>query len=88
MFNILAEMQIDLSILSTNEYVPEEIITEYIPEKYFYDEQGEWLLTSTVLQSHKTVAQLINFLFQSSGPINEIYRNHNAYLLDLSAYRK
>lgn len=81
-------MQFDVSILSTNEYLPQDIIREEIPEKYLYDDQGEFSLASTIFNSEKTVSQLINFLFQGSQPVTEVYRDKNSYVLDLSSHRE
>jgi hypothetical protein len=80
-------MQLDVSILSTNEYLPEEIVREKIPDKYLYNEDGEFLFTSTLLDSDNTVAQLLRFLFPGNQSIPEVYRNSNSYVLDLSSYK-
>jgi len=81
-------MRFDVSILSTDEYSPEDIVGELIPEKYIYDEPGEVIFTSTNFNSEETVSQLIKFLFQSPQFVEEVYRNKNAYVLDLSLLRK
>ena len=80
-------MQLDVSILSTNEYLAEEIIREEIPEKYLYSDQGEFIFASTVLDSEITVAQLLAFLFPGNQPPTEVYRDNNSYVLDLSSHK-
>jgi hypothetical protein len=80
-------MQFDVSIISTNSYVPEEIVGEEIPYKYLYNDQSEFVFASTILSSEHTVKQLTTFLFPSSQPVNEVYRDGNAYVLDLSSIR-
>jgi hypothetical protein len=85
-------MKWDVTILSTNEYKPEEIVGEEIPDKYLFNDQEEFLLTSTIMNSEETIYQLIdflfNFFFQSSEPIPEVYRDNNNYVLDLSSIRE
>ena len=81
-------MLIDVSILSTNEFLPHEVIDEVIPDKYIYHTDGEMLFTATVFESQEMVNQLIQFLFQGSEPIEEIYSEGNAYVLDLSKLRE
>ena len=81
-------MPFDVHILATDDYLPEEIVIEDIPEKYLYDEQGNFCLASTVFNSEKAVPQLINFLFQSPQAVTEVYRNMYAYILDLSLHKE
>ena len=83
----LAAMQFDVSIISTNSYLPEEISGAEIPDEYLYDDQGEFVFASSILDSDQTVKQLIAFLFPESQPVNEIYRKDNVYILDLSQNR-
>lgn len=80
-------MKWDVHIISTDEYILEEISTEVPPEKYWYDDQGGYLITSNTLNSEGTIYLLIDFIFQGSGPVTEIYRNENSYVLDLTALR-
>jgi len=86
-------MKWDVIILSTNGYSLDEITnTELIPEKYFYNDQGDILITGNTLDSEETIYQLISFLFnsffESREPIPEIYRDNNNYVLDLSSFRE
>lgn len=81
-------MKWDVTIFSADEYILEEISTELLPEKYMYDEGGECLFTGNTLNSEPTIHQLIDFIFQGSGPVTEIYRNENSYVLDLTALRQ
>lgn len=80
-------MQFDVSIISTNSYLPEEIVGEEIPESYLYNDKGEFVFASSVLDSEYAVKQLIAFLFPQSDTVHEVYRNDNAYVLDLSPNR-
>jgi hypothetical protein len=80
-------MQLDVSILSVNEYLPEEIIGEEIPDKYLYNDNGEFVFASTILDSERTVVQLLTFLFNGNRPFTEVYRDKNAYVLDLSTFK-
>lgn len=84
---LLAAMQFDVSIISTNSYSPEEIVGEEIPDKYLYNDQGEFVFASAILNSEQSVKQLTAFLFPKSQPVNEVYRDDNAYILDLSSIR-
>jgi hypothetical protein len=81
-------MKWDVTILSTDEYILEEISTEVPPEKYWYDDRGEYLITGNTLNSEGTIYLLIDFIFKGSGPVPEIYRNENSHMLDLSALRQ
>jgi hypothetical protein len=83
----LAAMQFDVSIISTDSYAPEEIVGEEIPDKYLYNDQGDFVFASAILNSENTVKQLTAFLFPKSQPVNEVYRDDNAYILDLSSIR-
>jgi hypothetical protein len=85
---VLAAMPFDVTILSTSEYLPEELVMEEIPDKYLYNDQGELLFTSTIFNSEETISQLINFIFPGSQSVREIYRNKNSYILDLSSQRE
>jgi hypothetical protein len=81
-------MKWDVTIISTDEYILEEISAEVLPEKYWYDDRGRDLIAGNTLNSEGTIYLLIDFIFQGSGPIPEIYRNENSYVLDLSALRQ
>jgi hypothetical protein len=84
---MLAAMLLDVSILSANEYLVEEIIREEIPDEYLYNDEGELTFASTILDSDNTVAQLLTFLFPKSRQIAEVYRDSNSYVLDLSSHK-
>jgi hypothetical protein len=77
-------MEFEVSMISTNEYIPEEIIQELIPEKYSYSDDGELILASILINSEKTVGHLINFLFPNNQGVNEVYRNERSYILDVT----
>jgi DNA-binding PadR family transcriptional regulator len=66
--------------------------TGIIPEKYWFNEQMEYLLTSNTINSEETVLQLIYFLFnsffQSFEPVPEVYRDDYKYVLNLSSFRE
>lgn len=85
-------MNFDVTILATNEYIPEEIIGGDIPDKYLFNDQEELLLATTIMNSEETIYQLIdflfNFFFQSSEPIPEVYRDNNNYVLELSSIKE
>jgi hypothetical protein len=83
----LAAMKFDVSVISTNEYLPEEIVIEDIPEKYLYDDQGNFCLASAIFSSEDTVSQLANFLFHHPGSVRKIYQNKHSYIIDLSEHR-
>jgi len=77
-------MKIDVSILPLNDFIFEDIVKDDIPEKYILDENGDLLMTSTILNSQKEVDQLIDFLFNGKQISTEVYRTPRAYVLDLS----
>jgi hypothetical protein len=81
-------MKWDVTIFSTDEYVLEEIVAEVPPEKYLYNERGEYLITGNTFNSEATIYLLINFIFQGSAPVTEIHRSNNSYVLDLSVLRQ
>lgn len=80
-------MKWDVYIMSTDEYLLEEICTEIIPDKYWLNDRGEDLIGGNTFNSESTIYLLIDFIFQGSGSVTEIYRNENGYVLDLSALR-
>ncbi len=49
---------------------------------------GEILVAATFFDKVETIDQLVRFLFQSSEPVTEIFRDHNNYVLDLSPMRQ
>ena len=80
-------MQREVSILSMDEYMPEEIVREEIPDKCIFDEQSELSIALTIFDKEETVWQLIDFLFQNPGYVTEVYRDGFTYILDLSVHR-
>jgi len=80
-------MKFDVTIISVDEYLPEKIVRQDIPRKYLYNQEGDFCLTATIFDSEKTVFQLVTFLFRDVHSVNEIYRNMNAYVFDLTPYR-
>jgi hypothetical protein len=83
----LAAMKIEVTLLHTNEFVPEELIGQEIPMKYLINDGNELTGTSTILNSEKEVTQLINFLFHGSISLAEMHRDNNDYIIDLSSLR-
>jgi hypothetical protein len=81
-------MKWDITMFSTDEYILEEVNKEAIPEKYWYNDRGEYLITGNTLDSEDPIYLLINFIFQGSEPVTEIHRSNNSYVLDLSALRQ
>jgi hypothetical protein len=85
-------MKWDVTILSTDDYIIEDIIMEIIPEKYWFNDRKEYLFTSNTVNSEETVHQLIYFLFssffQSFEPVQELYRDDSKYVLNLSSFRE
>jgi len=74
-------------VAQMNSYLPDEIVGEQIPDKYLYDDQGELILASSILNSEHEVKQLVDFLFSKAQPVSEVYRKGDAYILDLSPIR-
>jgi hypothetical protein len=81
-------MKWDVTIFSTDTYIPEEINTEVVPEKYWYNDHGEYLITGNTLNLESTIYLLINFIFQGNESVTEVHRTKNSYVLDLSALRQ
>jgi hypothetical protein len=81
-------MQMEVFLISTNEYSPEEIVKEEIPDKYLYDDEGELSCASAVFSSEEFIHHLLQFLFQGDLPLKKVYKNENSYVLDLSANKK
>ena len=81
-------MRLEITQISTDEYVLEELIYDDIPEKYFYTDKGELLVASSFLESEKTVYQLLQVLFQNKATLVEVYRDDRAFVLDLSTLRE
>lgn len=77
-------MKFNVSILAANEYLPEEIVREEIPDNYLYNDQGEFVFASAILDSERTVDRLIGFLFAENHDVKEVFRDNNTYVLDLS----
>jgi hypothetical protein len=80
-------MRYDVHILSTDNFIPEEIVLQDIPGHYFVRENGDFLMASTILNSEDEIIHLVRFLFQNPPTPPEIYRNEFAYILDLTAFR-
>jgi len=74
-------------MLPVNDYKPEELVQELIPEKYVEDDAGNLVLADICLNSELQVGQLIEFLFQTKSIPQEIYRDAENYILDLSPIR-
>jgi hypothetical protein len=71
-------------MLPVNDYKPEELIQELIPEKYLLNDAGDLVLASTFFDAESAIRQLIEFLFQTKEVPQEVYRDPEIYILDLS----
>src|SRR5262249_43357373 len=80
-------MRWEVSMLPVNDYRPEELIREEIPEKYLFDDAHAFVLATTFFNSEDTVHQLIHFLFQTGEIPREPYRDAENYVLDLSSIK-
>jgi len=80
-------MRFDVTILSTNKYVLEEIVDPNTIVKYVDDSEPYMCLTGTIFNNENVIKQLLNFLFNSEMNFSEIYRNADTYVLDLSSLR-
>lgn len=80
-------MRWGISMLSINDYQPEELIQEPIPEKYFKNDAGDFIMTATFFDTESTISKLIHFLFQTKESPPEVYRDAENYILDLSPFK-
>jgi hypothetical protein len=80
----LLPMRWEVSMLPVNDYKSAELIRESIPEKYLLDEVGNCILATTFFNTESTIRQLIQFLFQIKEIPQEVYRDANNYILDLT----
>ena len=80
-------MRFDVTILSTNKYVLDELIDPNLFVKYIDDSEQYTCLTAAVFYNEDVVNQLLNFLFSNARRRNEIYRSDNTYVIDLSSLR-
>ena len=71
-------------MLPVNDYTPEDLFQELIPEKYLLDDIGNFILAETSFDTESTVHQLIQFLFQTKELPLEVYRDADNYILDLT----
>lgn len=79
---------LDVTQISANEYLLEEIVKDEISEEYVYTDDGEILIASNIFDSEKVVRQLLSFLFRNDAHAYEIYRNDLTIILELSEIRK
>ena len=80
-------MRFDVTILSTNKYVIDEVVDPNLVVKYIDDSEQYSCLTTAVFYNANVVDQLLSFLFNNARGFNEIYRNDNTYVIDLSSIR-
>lgn len=82
-------MKIEITLIYPNEFDPEELVGQNIPEKYLINDnnRNELAFAATTLNSEREVTQLINFLFHNNSAFTEIYRDNNSYILNLSSLR-
>ena len=80
-------MRIDVTILSTNKYVLEEVIDPNLIVKYIDDSEQYMCLTSYIFHDDDAIRHLLHFLFNKPANFLEIYRNDDTYVLDLSSLR-
>lgn len=64
-------MKLDVSIISTNEYLAEEIVREDIPDKYLYNDKAQFVFASAIFDSENKVDQLIDFLFPNNKGVTK-----------------
>jgi hypothetical protein len=74
----------EVSMLPVNDYTPEELIQELIPEKYLLNDAGDLVLANTFFNTESAIRQLIEFLFQTKEIPQEVYSDTDNYILDLS----
>lgn len=80
-------MKYDVSIISCDSFVAEEVISPEIPDVYITDGLGNFCFAATIYDSENAAFQLIDFLFQGFHPIHEVYRNECAFILNLTPAR-
>lgn len=80
-------MRWKVSMLPINNYEPKELIQEPIPEKYYKNDAGDFILAGTFFDTESTIFQLIHFLFQTKEDPPEVYRDNENYILDLSPFK-
>jgi len=80
-------MRIEVTQVSTNEYILDDFVQGDIPEKYLFGHDGEIAITGYVFDIEKAVHQLLQFIFQNKGTAVELYRDDLTAVLDLSSCR-
>jgi len=70
-------------MLPVNDYTPEELIQELVPEKHLLNGRGDIILAQAFSDTESIVGQLIEFLFQTKETPQEVYRDAENYILDL-----
>ena len=73
-----------VSMLPVNDYKPEELVQDSIPEKYLLNDAGDLILAVIYIDAENAVGQLIEFLFLTRSSPREVYRDAENYILDLS----
>ena len=71
-------------MLPVEDYTPEELVQELIPEKHLLNDAGDMILAQLFSDTKEIVGQLIEFLFQTNETPREIFRDSENYILDLS----
>ena len=80
-------MRWEVTMLPVNDYTPEELIEELMPEKYLFNDAGDSIFANIFFNSEGTVRHLIKFLFQTDEIPPIIYRDIENYILDFSAMK-
>jgi hypothetical protein len=77
-------MQWEVSMLPVEDYTPEELLRELIPEKHLLNDAGDIILAQLFSDTEEIVAYLIELLFQTNETPREVFRDSRTYILDLS----
>jgi hypothetical protein len=78
----------DVSLLSVDDYIHNELLQDEIPEKYLCDENGDFILASGLFYSENEIKHLIHFLFQGCVHIAKDYQFSSSCILDVTSCRK
>lgn len=77
-------MRWEVSMLPVDDYTPDDLIQELIPERHLLNDAGEIILAQLFSDTEEVVCHLVEFLFQTKVTPREVYRDSESYILDLS----
>ena len=77
-------MRWEVSMLPVDDYTPDDLIQELIPERHLLNDAGEIILAQLFSDTEEVVCHLVEFLFQTKVTPQEVYRDSESYILDLS----